>query len=1045
TEPLEIPLQKLFAAHAARTPDASAVAYGDELVTYGALKRRADRLAGHLATLGVGPECVVAVAMERSVELIVAVLGTLTAGGAYLPLDPGYPRERLAFMLEDSGAKVLLTQEALLGDLPAFRGDTVCLGAGDDAVAAAAPRSPRGPVELTAELASPAYVIYTSGSTGRPKAVVVPHRGLANLAPVQARLFGVGPGSRVLQFASPSFDASVSEIAMSLGSGALIRLAPRESLLPGADLERLLRERAITTVTLPPSALALLWDEALPDLACLVVAGEACPVDLAARWSAGRRFVNAYGPSEGTVCATAGEVGGRRLDIGRPIANVEVHLLDRHLQPVPVSVPGELCLGGVGVARGYLGRPDLTAERFIPHALDGPRGESGGRLYRTGDLARWLPDGSLQFLGRIDRQVKVRGFRIEPGEIEALLRRQPAVRDAVVEVRGDTQDGGRLVAYVVPAGGAASVPAGALRDALRGALPEHMVPAAFVMLEALPLTPNGKVDRRALPAPNLAPAASYAAPRDPVEEVVADVWSELLAVERVGIHDDFFGLGGHSLLGARLMSRLFHVFGVELPLRALFEFPTVAGLAAQLAAALRQGAGSETPPIERVEGEAEAPLSFAQQRLWWIHQLEPESPAYNLPVALRLHGRFIPQLLEAALGEIVRRHEVLRTTFPAVEGRPVQRISPPRPLRSPLVDLSGLPGPRAEAAAAELAGAEALRAFDLSSGPLLRVALLRLGGDDHVLLFTLHHIVSDGWSTGVLVREAGELYRAFLAGRPSPLPPLPIQYADFARWQRRWLQGEVLSGQLAYWTSRLAGAPSVLELPADRPRPAVLSGRGGVREILLPADLTAALAALGRREGATLFMTLLAAFYLLLSRYTGRIDLVVGTDVANRSRAETEDLIGFFINQLVLRADLAGDPPFRELLGRVREMALEAYARQDLPFDRLVEELRPERDLSRQPVFQVFFTLQNLPRVPLELPGLTSSLLAAGGGTAKFDLSVGVKEEPAGLRVSAEYSSDLFDAATIDRLLGHFAALLGSAAAAPGTRLSGLEILPAAE
>ncbi|HEU4754210.1 MAG TPA: condensation domain-containing protein, partial [Armatimonadota bacterium] len=657
------------------------------------------------------------------------------------------------------------------------------------------------------------------------------------------------------------------------------------------------------------------------------------------------------------------------VSVGRATGNQRIYLLDAALNPVPVGVPGEAYVGGDGVVRGYLERPGLTAERFVPDPF---AVEPGVRMYRTGDRLRWKADGRLEFIGRVDEQVKIRGFRIEPGEIEAVLSAQAGVKEARVIVREDQPGEKRLVAYVV--GG---VKAEALRGHLRESLPEYMVPAAFVVLEQLPLTPAGKLDVRALPAPELVSVEEQsAAPRTPVEEVLAGIWAEVLGLERVGVRDSFFQLGGHSLLAIRVVSRIREVFGVELPLRALFEGPTVAALVVCVEE-LRRAELPVLPPVVPVERTAPLPLSFAQERLWFLDRLEPGSATYNILAAWRLGGALDERALERSLGEIVRRHEALRTTFTEVDGSPVQVIAPSGAFALPVEDLSALSGADREAALRRRAGDEARRAFDLSAGPLFRAALLCLGEEEHVLLLSMHHIVSDGWSMGVFFRELSALYAAYREGRESPLPELAVQYADYAVWQREQLAGEVLDRQLAYWRERLADAPALLELPTDHPRPGVQTFRGAHEPIELPLELLERLRALGRSEGATLYMTLLSAFQVLLGRYAGSEDVVVGSPIAGRTRGEVEELIGFFVNTLVLRTDLGGDPSFREVLGRVREATLGAYEHQELPFEKLVAELQPERSLSHSPLFQVMFTLQNDGAGESALAGLEMSVAGA--------------------------------------------------------------------
>ncbi|MCP4658779.1 MAG: amino acid adenylation domain-containing protein, partial [bacterium] len=795
------------------------------------------------------------------------------------------------------------------------------------------------------------------------------------------------------------------------------------------------------------------------------------------------RLLHVYGPTESTTFTTWHRVrevaaGARTVPIGGPLANTELYVLDRTLAPVPAGVAGELLIGGDGLARGYFKRPGLTAERFVPNPLSGnPFAIAGGgeRLYRTGDLVRYLPAGAIEFLGRLDFQVKVRGLRIELGEIEAVLRRHPAVGEVVVTAatpdpeRPHSGDR-RLVAYVA-AEEAATTPA-ELREHLLRSLPDYMVPAAFVLLEALPLGPTGKVDRRGLPAPGpsaLEAAERFVAPRDPLEETVAGIWAEVLAVgevrPEVGVHDNFFALGGHSLLATRVQSRLRRDLGIELPLRVLFEQPTVAGLAGAVAAALRRKDGIEAPPLRlraRQPGET-GPLSFAQQRLWFIDRFEPDSALYNVPALIRLAGPLDRGALARALGEIVRRHEVLRTRFEAVEGVPLQVIEPVPPegdkwgvaeLPLPVFDLSALAQPARRAAADQLTRRETQRSFDLESGPVLRTVLLQLdaGPDrqEHVLCLTVHHIAFDGWSIGVFLRELELSYRTYVTGRSQPLPELEVQYTDFAVWQRQWLRGEILEAQLGYWRERLAGLP-VLELPCDRPRPAVQSFRGAMAGYMLPEALHRRLQAFSEQRGVTLFMTLLAAFQALLGRLTGQRDFAVGTPVANRNRAETEGLIGFFVNTLVLRADLSGapaspEPTFAHLLARARDVALGAYAHQDVPFEKLVEELEPERNLGQNPMFQVFFALYYAPAAIRELgPGLRVGLEGAAVEQAKFDLTLSLSVVEEGLANGLEYNTDLFDITTIHRLAGHLETLLAGAVADPERGLSELPLLSAAE
>jgi amino acid adenylation domain-containing protein len=1046
--PQEHCLHELIAAQAALDPERVAVTSEAGSLTCRALEAAADRLARRLRDLGVEPEVPVGICAERSLEMVVGLLAVLKAGGAYLPLDPDYPPDRLAYMLADSRVPVVLVQERFLAALPPHDAMMVAL----DGVAAVGEEtttpfaSGAGPDNL-------AYVIYTSGSTGRPKGTMNSHRGIVNRLLWMQERYGLTAADRVLQKTPFSFDVSVWEFFWPLLTSARLVMARPGGHRDSAYLVATLQAEEITTLHFVPSMLqAFLEDpgvERCTGVQRVLCSGEALPYELERRFFQrlpGVELHNLYGPTEAAVDVTswACEPSGERsaVPIGRPVANTGIHLVDPWLRPVPVGIAGELLIGGVQVGRGYLARPDLTAERFVPDPF---AKVPGARLYRTGDLARFLPDGAVDYLGRIDHQVKVRGFRIEPGEIEAALICLPGVREAAVVAREDVTGDRRLVAYVVPTGGETSATAPALaipelRRALAASLPEHMVPSAFVVLPALPLNPNGKLDRKALPKPDVAgQERAFMPPSGPIEELLAGLWCEVLGVERVGVDDSFFDLGGHSLLVTRVISRLRRAFGVDLPMRALFEAPTVAALARRVEEARagdrggrdRDDHGAELPPLRPAPRDGRGlPLSYAQGRLWLLDRLEPGSAQYNIPQALELRGALAPAALAAALAAIVRRHEVLRTRFAEVDGEPVQIPEPASPFTLPLVDLSALPGEQERLdAAGWLATAEAARPFDLSRPPLLRAVLLRLGPEEHRLLLTLHHIASDGWSQGILDRELAALYAAEVRGEPSPLPEVPIQYADFAAWQRSWMAGEILDRELSWWRERLARVPDVLDLPTDRPRPAVRSSRGAYLAMRLPDVAAEGLTRLARREGVTSFMVMLAAFEALLHRYTGQEGFLVGTPIANRTRAEIEGLVGFFVNTLVLRADLAGNPDFRELLRRTREVTLESYDHQDVPFEKLVEELRPERRLSHTPLFQVMLVTQNAAAGAAELPGLMVRPLPVESGTTKFDLTLALEEREGGLEAGVEYSTELFDAPTIERLCRHFGTLLGAAIA----------------
>ncbi len=1373
-------LHELVAAQAARTPDAVAVAMaggGDPpsgALTYGELERRAAGLARHLRIVGAGPGSPVGVLMERSLEMVIALLGVLRAGGAYLPLDPTHPAERLAAALEDAAGGrrlVVLTEERFAGLVPEGLLAIALDREGDlPPHTAAAPAA--GMASEAAGADDLAYVIFTSGSTGRPKGAMNSHRAIHNRLLWMQEAYRLSPADRVLQKTPFTFDVSVWELFWPLLAGARLVMAEPRGHGDPAYLLRTIEEEGITTMHFVPSLLAAFLaeigeaaeagaaSERCTSLRRVVASGEALPHPLQQRFFARSRAAleNLYGPTEAAVDVTAWScerAPSRPLvPIGRPVANTAIHLLDAALGPVPAGVPGELYIGGVQPARGYSGRPELTAERFVPDPFAGiaPGAAPGVRLYRTGDLARRLPAGEIDFLGRLDQQVKIRGLRIELGEIEAELARFPGVAEAAVVTAPGPGGDPRLVAFAVPdaeraapvarqlrlaaagelagrdlallpnglvvaqrnrgetdflfreifvervylrhgvalgagavvfdvganiglfslfagaagagriyafepipavfadlranaalhalpvrlfecglaaeagsaefayyphatilsgrfgdaaeergtvraflagavngrdgaAGGispaaldellaervrpervtcrlrtlsevmreerveridllkvdvekselavlggiaasdwpkirqvvvevsdrdgrlravtdllaahgfaveveqdqaiagaglynvyahrapgeeppAAAAPAAGgwaspealrrdLRQALALRLPEHMIPSTVVLLDAMPTNSSGKADRKALAARAAAErplAAADSVPRTPVEELIAGQWCELLGLERVGSADSFFDLGGHSLLATQALSRLRQALGVDLPLRVLFAAPTVAGLATAVEAARQAPGAAAAPPLTRVPHDRPLPLSFAQERLWFVDRMAPGSVAYNVPAAMRLEGRLSVPALAASLDEIVRRHATLRTRFATAAEGPVQIIAPAGALALPRVDLRALPAPRREGEIRRLARVEAGRPFDLASEPMLRVTLVEAAADDHAALLTMHHIASDAWSMGVLVHELAELYAASLAGLPSPLPALPVQYADFAVWQRGWLAGETLAGELDHWRRTLAGAPTVLELAADRPR-AAAANRGASLPLALPAATAAGVRRLARRSAATLFMVCLAGFDALLHRLTGQGSLLVGSTIANRTRRELESLIGFFVNTLVLRSDLAAGESFRQLLGRTREGALAAYAHQDLPFERLVEMLAPERDPARPPLVQVLLQLQNAPLAALDLPGLALTPLATGVESAKFDLVVNLFEGGEGIGGHLLYNADLFDATTVERLAQGFLRLLAAAAEEadparadrPGRPVTELPLLAAAE
>ncbi|APR77524.1 Malonyl CoA-acyl carrier protein transacylase [Minicystis rosea] len=1049
-------LHAWFASMAARCPEAVAVTCEGQSLTYRALDEQSNQVARALRRRGVGREVLVGLCMDRTLAMVVGMLGILKAGGAYLPLDPEVPRERLAFMLEDAEVALVVT-EARHASLITTTTAVLCLDVDAEEIG-------RESVDALAAASSPedlAYVIYTSGSTGKPKGALVTHGNVVRLFAATEGWYGFGASDVWTMFHSYAFDFSVWEIWGALLYGGRLVIVPYWVSRFAESFHALLVSERVTVLNQTPSAFRQLMhadanaDEAARDslaLRYVIFGGEALDVGALRPWwelhgDVSPQLVNMYGITETTVHVTYRPLCRADLErswssvIGVPIPDLSVHVLDERGRPVPVGVVGELHVGGAGVARGYLRRPELTAARFLE---DPYRGE--GRLYKTGDLGRRLGNGDIEYLGRIDHQVKIRGFRIELGEIESALSEHKSVREVVVLSLDDGAGDKRLSAYVVFSG--APVSAGELRAFLKERLPEYMVPSAYLALPSLPLTSNGKIDRRALPAPESLglEERAYVAARGPVEEAIASVFAEVLRVPRVGAHDGFFELGGHSLSATRVVARLRAVLGVELPLRAIFEAPAPAELAARVAVEL--GAESDAaPPIVRVPRGGPMPASFGQERLWVLHRIEPDDLSYVVPFTLRFTGSVDVDALERSVRELCRRHEVLRTTFADEDGRPVQVIHhEDTDIRLSTNDLRGLPiEGRAEALRAALAE-EGSRPFDLARGPVLRARLFVLGDEDHVLALTVHHIAVDAWSQGVITREIEALHAAFREGRPSPLAELSVQYADYAAWQRRCFSGEVEARQLAYWRAELGDAARVIELPTDKPRPAIASHRGARFAFTLPVPLSRAVSELSRREGATLFMTLLAAFAALLQRYTGQEDVVIGTPVANRSRAETEGLVGFFLSTLLIRARPKARGSFRELLRDVRERCLGAYAHQDAPFERLVQELDPERDLSRSPLFQVLFTFHAAPSVEARGGGLSVRAGMAETTAAKVDLALAMGETESGaLAGGIEYATDLFVEATVARVALHLTTLLAGVIAAPDARLCDIDILPPEE
>ena len=1051
---LEQCIHQLFAQQVKLTPNALAVVAQKQQLTYRELNARANQLAHYLQSFGVKPDELVAICLPRTADAVVSILGVLKAGAAYLFIDPKFPTSGIEFRLQDAGSRILITDSAIAAQHSTLAiKHQIYLDREAKNLATYSTTNPTSASKTT----NLVYAIYTSGSTGKPKGVAVEHRQLVN--------YVRGVITRLDLTQAHSF-ATVSTFAADLGNtvvfpalctGGCLHIITEECSSNAKSFAAYCRQHPIDCLKIVPSHLETLMGVAetydfLPQ-SHLILGGEASNWQLIGKIQQINpqcQIFNHYGPTETTVGVLTYQISPSDCDLaraivplGKPLPNTQVYVLNADLQPVPVGVPGELHIGGAGLARGYLNRSDLTATKFITASLTD---NLKTKLYKTGDLVRYRRDGNLEFLGRIDNQVKLRGFRLELGEIEAVLTRHPQIRKTVVLVREDQPGDKRLVAYMVTR---QEPPRNSdLRSFLQEYLPNYMVPAAFVFLDTIPLTPNGKVDRRALPAPDTSKIqmdAEYVPPSNPTEELLATIWAEILNTNRIGINDNFFELGGHSLLATRVISKCCQALGVEISLQLLFEKPTIAALAQTIA---RYQQGSDSAQYQTISPREQCdriPLSFAQQRLWFLDRLEPNSSFYNMPHAVRLSGELNLEVLQQALDAIVVHHEIIRTNYRSDrQGNPSQVIAVPQSVELSIFDLQQYRAEERETQVQKLLQQQSQRPFDLASDMMLRGSLLRLAPQEHILLLVMHHIASDGWSMGILWQQLTQLYQAFLAKRPHPLKTSPIQYADYAVWQREWLSGAVLDGQLSYWQQQLAGAKPLLELPTDRPRPAIQTYSGARQSFTIPKSTCDRLQKLGRQAGVTLYMSLLAAFQTLLYRYSSQEDILVGSPIAGRNRAESENLIGFFVNTLVLRTDLSGNPSFQELLARVRSVTLDAYAHQDLPFEKLVEELNPERSLSYSPLFQVMFVLQNEPK-PAKLLGLTEHPVPINLETAKFDLILSVTEKDDLLLGSWSYNTDLFDAATIERMTANFQTLLAGIVENPQQPIAQLPILTPAE
>ena len=1064
---LEHVYSELFESRADTVRDAAAVACDQEHLSYGELNRQANALAIRLRSEGIGRDDVVGLLMRRSIGLLTSIIGVMKSGAGYLPLDPSHPAERHRRIVEQSAVRVIVTttefssvmRDVINGLDTAESPAVLHLGSADECAAGDAAA---GEINATA-LASPdslAYVIFTSGSTGAPKGVMIHQRGMVNHLWANIEELNLTSEDVLAQTASQCFDISVWQfLAMPL-LGGRVQIFPDRITQDPAKLLIETDRTGVTVLEMVPSLLQVGLSEIksiqrgrprMKSLRWLLPTGEAVPADLCRTWFKQYPHVplmNAYGPSECsddvTLLAFDAPPGkdSLRVSIGAPVGNLGVSVLDRELRPLPIGVAGELCVMGTGVGRGYLGMPERTASYFVPDPFSA---EEGARMYRSGDRARYLPDGRLDFLGRMDFQVKIRGFRIELGEIESIMRRHPMVAESVVMAREDTPGNQRLVGYIVPGEGAGPF-ADELREYLRLHLPEYMVPTAFVTLDAMPLSPNGKIDRKALPVPEGGSGRDYIAPRNSTEELLGVMWCEKLSMERISVEDNLFELGAHSLLVTQIVSRIRKTFGVEPPLRLFFEYPTIAGMSRVIEKLRSEADGTALPPIVRIPRDGLLPLSFTQERMWFLDQLEPGLTAYNVPGAVYMEGALSPICLEEGFTQIVRRHEIFRTTYDSVDGKPIQIIHPPYRYEMPFVDLRDLAEDDRESEALRLARENAQRPFDLGSDRILRCFLIRYGEDKHMAAMTTHHIAYDMVARELFLAELAANYPPFLIGEQSPLPEPEVQWADYAAWQRQWMQGEVLENQLSYWKKKLAGAPPYLDLPVDLPRPRVQSYRGARQYLQLPLSLTDGVAAVSKKRGVTPFITYLSAFKTILVKYSGQEKIVVGAPIANRNRLEVEKLMGFVANTIVLYTDAAGNPRFSDLQQLVRETTVGAQAHQDVPFEFLVQAILPERDMSRSPIFQVMFNFMlNYAPPKIDLSELTLSLERLHSGAAQFEINVDMWQTDDGFNGVVEYCTDLLHHSTITRFIGHFRSVLEAVVIDPDRRLSEYSLLSESE
>jgi amino acid adenylation domain-containing protein len=1048
-------IHQLWEERATLTPEATAVIWEERQISYGELNSRVNRLAHYLRGLGVKPETIVCVYLEKSISRIVALLAILKAGGSYLPIDPNYPQARIQHILDDSQAERIITQ-ATLRDKLQTTAQIIDLDRDEEVIAEQADSNPEN-VNTDKHLA---YIIYTSGSTGKPKGVLIEHQAISVHIQTVANHYQLTERDRILQFASVGFDVSLEQILSTLIAGATLIL-DETKYLTGEEFQQKISQLGLTLINLPPAywsqwvqAIAGTTSTSITDIGNLrlvICGGEAMPPASLKLWQNSPlkdiRLLNAYGPTEATITAMTFEIDKDatydRVPIGRPLTNRQAYILDKGLQLTPIGIQGELYLGGVGIGRGYLNRPQLSGEKFI----DNPWEE--GKLYKTGDLARYLTDGNIEFIGRADNQVKIRGFRIELGEIEAVLCQHPHIGEAVVVVRDDMVEGNCLVAYIVGQN-PSSIEVDEIRKFLQQQLPEYMIPNIFWVLDKFPVTPHGKIDKRNLPLPKItAGNKTIIKPSNPQEEVLVKIWQEVLQLETFSVTDNFLELGGHSLLATQIISRIREAFGLELPLDSIFKSPTIRELSQIVARSTDIDDRSLTIlPIPRrdtaIEERINIPPSFSQERLWFLNQLEGNGATYNISTTLRLTGKLDLDALRRSIFTIVERHEILRTNFVAGEDTANscrQIIRANSSIDFPLIDLQPLARFEKTKQIEKTVRESSRYGFNLADEPLLRIELLRLREENHLLVLTIHHIISDGWSMGIFLEELVTLYRAYSLGEDSPLPELPIQYSDFAIWQKQHFPQTVFDTQLDYWREKLAGLPPLLELPTDKPRPPKQTFAGNSLSFELSSESTQQLKQIGRESGVTLYTILLAALAILLSRYSHQTDIPIGTAIANRTRKEVESLIGFFVNTLVLRLDVDENLQFQELIELARQVTLEGCANQDVPFEKVVEELQPERSLSYHPLFQVMFVWQNTPRRKWKSSELKIDEQPINTGTAKFDLTLSLEEKDGCIAGFWEYNTDLFEIDTIARMMGHFRTLLGTIASNPRQKIADLSLI----